>query len=306
MNWIKRNLWFVVGSGVALILLGAALFYVWQSIGRNNTAFDKLHEIYGNLQQLTSQKPGPGNDKVNNTQTAKEQEKQLREWIAKNGNYFDPIPPIPTNAPVTSELFASALRVTIDQMQHEAEAANVMLPPKYGFSFEAERSLVKFAPEGLPALTTQLGEVKTISEIFFGARVNALDSIQRMRVSTDDATGPQGDYFEGQPLTGEGMTVTPYYITFRSFSSEIAQVLGNFAHSPHGFVARIISVQPASAAPITTTGPSGGGMFAGENVAPPPQGQPGTPPRGGLQTVLKEQILRVTMEVDIVKLQPKT
>jgi hypothetical protein len=210
--------------------------------------------------------------------------------------------PIPTNNPVTSELFASALRLTIDQLQHEAEWANVTLPPRYGFSFEAERALVKFAPEGLPALTTQLGEMKTIAEVLFSARVNGLDAIQRLRVSTDDATGPQGDYFDGQPTTGDGMVITPYIITFRSFSSEIAQVLANFAHSPNGFVVKTLHVQPASAAPITAP-PTGGGGMAGENMAPQTQPQPS---RGGLQPALKEQILRVTMEVDIVKLQPKS
>ena len=59
----------------------------------------------------------------------------MREWIAKAQEYFQPIAPIPnlTNGPVTSELFAAALRRTIDQLQHEADAANVMVPPKYGF-----------------------------------------------------------------------------------------------------------------------------------------------------------------------------
>ena len=32
----------------------------------------------------------------------------------------------------------------------------------------------------------QLGEVKAISEVLFAARVNALDGIQRVRVSDDD------------------------------------------------------------------------------------------------------------------------
>ena len=55
-------------------------------------------------------------------------------------------------------------------MQHEAETASVTLPPRYGFSFEAQRVLVKFDPGGLGLLAQQLGEVKTISEILFAAR----------------------------------------------------------------------------------------------------------------------------------------
>jgi hypothetical protein len=43
-----------------------------------------------------------------------------------------------------------------------------------------------------------------------------------------------------------------------------------------------------------------GGM---QPVAPPPEPVAG---RGGLQTVLKEQLLRITIEVDLVKLLPKS
>ncbi len=72
----------------------------------------------------------------------------------------------------------------------------MLLPPNYGFSFEAQRSIVKFAPGSLPPLAVQLGEVKTISEILFASRVNSLDGIQRARVSDDDTAGPQSDYHQ--------------------------------------------------------------------------------------------------------------
>ena len=73
----------------------------------------------------------------------------------------------------------------------EAADASVTLPPQYGFSFEAERTLVKFAPGSLDALAQQLGEVKKICEILYAARINSLDGVRRVRVSNDDASGPQ-------------------------------------------------------------------------------------------------------------------
>ncbi|HEU6449644.1 MAG TPA: Amuc_1100 family pilus-like protein [Verrucomicrobiae bacterium] len=315
MNWIKRNLGFAVGGGIALLLLGGALFYLWQGMNRNSAAFEKLHGTYDNLKQLTSQKLSPGKNGTN-TFLARQQEKQLREWIAGTDEYFQPIQPIPTNQPVNSEMFASSLRNTIARLQREAAAANVMLPPQYAFSFEAERTLVKFAPNGLPLLTTQLGEVKTISEILFAARVNGVDAIQRQRVSDDDLNGPQGDYIidnsgnatpGAAAVAGGATTVTPYVVTFRSFSSEISEVLADFAASPHGFVIKNINVQPASAAPMGAMNPGIPGRGLGEEPERPMQPMPGAMPmRGGLQTVLKEQLLRVTMEVDIVKMQPKS
>lgn len=302
MAWIKRNLFFVIGSIVALALLAAAGFYDFKSWQRNAKAFQSLTEIYGDLTTVSSQNPSPGNDKINNTEAARAQEGQLREWIKKAREHFQPIAPIPSpdGGPVSSEAFASALRKTIDQLQHEADGANVIVPPKYGFSFEAQRSLVRFAPNGLVPLSEQLGEVKTISEIIFASQVNQFDGVQRLRVSDDDATGPASDYISGQPESTELAVLTPYQVAFRAFTPELAQVLAAFASSPHGFVVKAINVQPAGAAAATadTTQPQ-----------PPPQTMPapGTamPGNGGLQTILNEQLLRVTLLVEVVKLSPR-
>ena len=250
-----------------------------------------------------SKKPSPGNDRVDNIKAAKEQEGQVRDWTRQAAGYFQPIAPIPntgTNA-VSSEAFAAALRRTIDQLQHEAEAASVTLPPRYNFSFEAQRSRVNFSSGSLGALAAQFGEVKTISEILFAARVNSLDGIQRVRVSDDDANGPQADYFDSRSVTNNLAVLTPYQITFRSFSPEIAQVLAGFASSPHGFIVKSINVQLAGTAAAMSPETAG--------AMPPPSSPaaplPVAPGRGGLQTVLNEQLLRVTLVVEVVKLLPK-
>jgi len=334
MAWIKRNLFFVIGGILALGLLGAAGFYNYKGWSHNSAAFDKLNQIYGTLRNLTGQKPSPGNDKVDNIKAAKEQEAQIRDWIRQAVHYFQPIAPIPNtgNNAVSSEAFAGALRRTIDQLQHEAEVASVTLPPKYNFSFEAQRSLVKFSGN-LGALAAQFGEVKIIAEILFAAKVNSLDGIQRVRVSDDDANGPQADYFDGHSVTNNLAVLTPYQITFRSFSTEIAQVLADFASSPHGFIVKSINVQPAGAAAATAPGTAATAtaavpMLAATATAEPMLAQPYLPPglrarpaappaappapvptvtpgRGGLQTVLNEQLLRVTLVVEVVKLLPK-
>jgi hypothetical protein len=298
MMWIKRNLFFVVGGVLALGLLGAAGFYDYKSWRRNTAAFDKLNEVYKTLKELTSQKPSPSSE---NIETARQQEAQLRDWIGQTRNYFQPIAPIPdpTNGLISNEIFADALHRTIDQLQRDAPNANVSVLPQYSFSFEAQSKRVKFAPGGLNALATQLGEVKAISEILFAARVNQLDGIQRARVSDDDANGPSTDYLSDNSVTNELAVITPYTVTFRAFSHEIAQVLAGFASSPHGFVVKKINVQPAGAAP---TGPSPEMGGIPPPLAPTPGAMPG---KGGLQTVLQEQLLRVTIEVELVKLLSK-
>src|SRR5260221_3914899 len=127
MGWIKRNKFVVGGVVLALGMLGAAGFYDYQSWSRNTDAFVKLNEIYGKLGELTRKKPSPGNEKVNNTEAAKEQERQLREWIGKTAGYFQPIDPIPAggNGMIKTEEFARALSRTIGQMQRDATDAYV-------------------------------------------------------------------------------------------------------------------------------------------------------------------------------------
>jgi hypothetical protein len=280
-------------------LLGTAGYYNYKGWSQNTAKFNQLNDIYKALRDLTGKKPSPGGDKVDNIAAAREQERQIRDWIRRAADYFQPIAPIPNtgNNAVSSEAFAAALRRTIDQLQHEADAASVALPPKYNFSFEAERSLVKFSGN-LGALAAQFGEVKTISEILFTARVNSLDGIQRVRVSDDDANGPQADYFDGHSVTNNLAVLTPYQITFRSFSPEIAQVLAGFTSSPHGFIVKSINVQPAGTFAATSPDATAPTM----TPTPVPTMMPG---KGGLQTVLNEQLLRVTLVVEIVKLLPK-
>jgi hypothetical protein len=298
MGWIKRNKFFVVGIILALGLLGAAGFYDYQSWNRNAAAFDKLNEIYGTLGELTRKQPSPGNEKVDNIAAAQEQASQLGKWILQAQKYFQPIKRIPNigNSQLRAVEFAGALSQTIDELQHAAVGANVTLPPDYGFSFTAERNRVTFAPGSLEPLSVQLGEVKAISEILFAARVNSLDSVQRARVSDDDTAGPQSDYIDENSMTNDRAVLTPYQISFRAFSPEIAQVLAGFAASPHGFIVKGINVQRAE------TSAAAPGMQAAPSMLPP--GMPATG-RGGLQTVLNEQLLRVTIEVEVVKLSPK-
>jgi len=230
----------------------------------------------------------------------------LRAWNKSTEIYFKPIAAIPSGSPVQSEAYASGLRHTIDLLQHEASDASVSLPPKYDFSFTAERPLVKFAPGSLELLAVQLGEVKTICEILFAAHINALDGIQREKVSADDASGPQSDYLGQQTTTNEIACVTPYVVTFRCFTPELAKVVSSFTTCSNAFIIKSVNVLPAVASsPAGAANPAPAtDSNSGQPVAAVPSPAAGS--KGGLQTVLKEQLLRVTMELELVKLLPKS
>lgn len=318
MGWIKRNLIFVIAGAVALGLIGAGGFYIYKDWNRNSEASTKLNEIYATLKDLQQRKPAPGNDKINNTAIAKEQQQQVQAWVASAQKYFRPVSPIPSGV-VTSEAFGSALRHTVDQLQHEAADASVTLPPKFDFSFLAEMDRMTFSRDGLDSLAVQLGQVKTLAEIVFSTRINALDGIQRIRVSVDDAQGPQGDYTDEHPVTNDLAVITPYVVTFRCFTPELARAISAFATSSNTFLIKAINVEPAGvAAAIGADGaasaeypvmaPGNYERYAGRygRYAPPAAAPAMTAGKGGLQTVLKEQLLRVTMEVGFVNLLQKS
>lgn len=330
MDWIKRNLFFVVGGVVSLLLLGGAGYYIWSEYARNNAASDKLTEVYSSLESLAKQQPGPGKT---NTETAKLQEQDLRKWVNEATAHFQPIPGIPAGTNVSSKDFGLALSRTVNQLQRAAEDAGIALPPKYGFSFSKQLTAMTFAPGSLDQLAAQLGETKAIMDILFATRINALDSIQRVRVSEDDLQGSTMDYIENRPVTNDMAIINPYLITFRCFSSELSRVMAGFAVASNTFIIKTVNVTRADGSGAT---PGGAPGINGE--APPPGypqpgypqpgmpvmregGYPGaypgypqpgaTPPpvattKGGLQVVLKEQLLRVVIELELVKLQPKS
>ena len=304
MGWLKRNFFFAVGMASALGLLGAGLFYDYKMWQLNNDRYQQLTEIFNQLKNNTvpdghGHNISPGNAQVDNVQAAKDQTKELAEWIRQARDYFQPIEPVPnpTNGPISNEAFNGALHRTLDTLQREAAAANVQLPPQFLFSFTAQSQNVQFAPGSIEPLARQLGEVKAILETLYAARVNALESIQRVPISLDDSNGPPSDYLGDRPVTSDQAVLTPYELTFRGFSPEIAQTLEAFAASPHGFIIKTMSVAPAN---LNNNNNSQGGYPGnGPGPAPPP-----TPTKGGPVIALTEHELRITMEIEVVSLSP--
>lgn len=338
MDWIKRNLVFVIGASVALLLMVGAGFYTWTGYSHDTAASEELLAKYADLKRLSGLNLNPGSSKVDNIKTAREHQQTVRKVYEQAKTQFVAIPAIPAIRPdetnVTAEAFANSLSRTISYLQREATNASVILPPKYAFSFQQQSSLMKFAPGSPALLAVQLGEVKVLSEVLIAAKVNALDNIQRERVSPDDQAGQMTDYLDQKTEETDLAALTPYQFTFRCFTPELAQVLCGFASSHHGIIVKsfnvelapvtvveavqpVMTYQPVLEAPRPTQpnsafneryggrygmGKDGGGMRPPQAYTPPPLAAPlvapvSTAPRA----VLNEKQLRVTMLVQVVK-----
>lgn len=334
MSWIKRNLYFLIGSVVALALMGMAGWYLYSEWQLDNAAKDDLNpppgtlpaKGYAELERLYNLKPHPGDEKVDNIKEAQKQQDQLRELLGQARKHFERIPAIPVTTKINSQRFSAALRDTIAQLQREAVQASVSLPPKYDFTFQAVKPRVTHAPESLPLLAAQLGEVKAICGILFHAKIHSLENLRRERVSSDD--DPQAaaaDYLEQKSVTNDLARLAPYEISFRCFSADLAAVLDGFKRSPHCFIVRSIRVEPAAALASPEAAAAGGAAAssAPESVArryglegAPAPAQPGTlpsaaasgaragPARGGVPIVVNEKLLKVSLLLEVVKLIP--
>ena len=343
MAWIKRNLYFAIGSLVAIILMGAGGYLLYQQMSDENKVSEDITSLYAEWDTLNNQNPHPGmagEGKIDNVKAAQEQRQSLLAYIAKVRPYFKPITAITdisTNK-VSNADIATQLRNTIVQLQRTAEQQSVLLPHDYYFSFEAQRKLMVFDPASHEKIATHLGEIKAICEILFDAKINSLEFLRREVVSTDDLNAP--DYLPpDQKTTSTSLAdLTPYRVTFQCFSTELASVLGNLAASPYGLIVKNINVEPATptasaaggsvgfapAAPAYAPGapgfapnsggygvpPHGGmpGQYAPNPNYPPPGFQPTpapAPARPGMPTVfLNEKPLRVTLLIEVVKLKP--
>src|SRR6185503_11673910 len=164
MSWIKRNLYFLVSGVIAIGLLVCAGLYFYTKWSLNKQSLDTLNAAYEDWKRISTKRPNPGNDKVDNIKAAKDQQAQVRVSIQKVERYFAPIPPIPvqTEGADFAYLFRIGLRRTIDDLQREAANSGVAIPRNYGFSFEAERSIFNLNGAGLNPLSVQLGEVRAI------------------------------------------------------------------------------------------------------------------------------------------------
>jgi hypothetical protein len=338
MDWIKRNLLFAIGATVALVLMVGAGFYTWSGWSHNAKALDDLNGKYEELKRLTNLNPNPGSGKVDNIKAAREQQQAVRGAFAQAAKQFETIPAIPEGANVSVEAFANSLSRTIFTLQREATNAGITLSPKYSFSFQQQSSLMKFAAGSVGPLAMQLGEVKALCDVLIAAKINSLESIQRERVSADDQAGQQTDYLDLKTETNELAVLTPYQITFRSFTPEVAAVLCGFSRSPNGIIVKSFNVELAPAivaeviaAPVVTYvpapvaapppqygkdsvrdafreryGPRGQPGLQPPIYAPPPVVAPIAPPVSTApRAVLNEKQLKVTMLVQVVKLLPK-
>jgi hypothetical protein len=329
MAWIKRNLFFLIGTLIAVALIVVGVFYLLGQINDESQVTEDIQKVYSDLADLAGRKPHPGNDKIDNIKAAKDQETALRKYIERERALFQPIAPIPdmpTNKLSSAEFareFARELRNTIAELRRSADQQGVKLQTDYDFTFKSQKGSLTFDPGSLGPLSSHLGEIKALSEILFAAKINFLEGIQREVISSNQDNS-SSDYLSTRKTVSLPLAdLTPYQVSFQCFSAELAQVLTGLATSPYGFMVESINVEPANAveqvggpfptiAPVIQPMPVQPGVDQRNlrrfGVPPPgvgPAPAPAPAPTGRPVDFLKEKAFRVTLLVQVVKPKPE-
>jgi len=319
-------LFFVISVVVGLLLTGYCAFLLFNSLKENAGVSEEYKSTYDSLAALWNQVPFPD---TNNIQAAKADQERVRLFLADFRKRFAPFPAPPAK---DEKGFKTHLEDTLVRFRAEATNAGVLVPPDYSFGFSGLMGKLTYSTGNIRPWMQELEEIDAILDILYRAKINYLSGLQRVPVSMDD-TGT-GDFLAAATVTNQWGVVTPYKITFRGFSTEIAAVMEGFARSSNCFIiqnvvvvpdtsVQTVAYQPPSTQPTAAYAP----RLANPNPGPG-QGRPqpgGSPwprkaparvapapvaaaPGGGASapsvvTMLSESPLLVTVSIDVVKLK---
>jgi hypothetical protein len=253
MAWIKRNLYFVITVVVALGVTGYCGYLLFTVLNENSEVADKYNGSKSSLDGLLHQTPFPSPE---NIKSAEADAARVRNFLA---DFRKPFAPFPTPPKEDVQGFNTYLTKIIAQFGAEATNAGVGLDPGYAFSFSQQVGKLNHPIEAIGPWMVQMEEIRAILHILYAAKINYLEKIKRVSISQDDMGAD--DYIQFTNTTTSWGSISPYMVTFRGFSAEIANVLAGIASSSNCFIVKAIYVQP-SRVPLP----------------PPPADQPTAPP----------------------------
>jgi len=309
---------------VGLLLTGFCGYLLYSSLNANSGVGDEYKSTLSSLTELQNKSPYPAKE---NIEAAKADQIRVRDFLNDFRRRFAPFTPPPYE---DQKGFKTYLEDSLYRFHAGATNAGVLLPDSYFFSFSSLMGKLTYSPECIGPWMQQLEEISAILDILYRAKINYLDTLQRVPVCSDDGSGQ--DYLSAASVTNQWGVVTPYKMAFRCFSGDLAAVLEGFARSSNCFIVKDIDVLPSKAQLPVIIAPPSQQVQAAPMYVPRPQnpyenmnrgeryGMRGFMPRpmprpapmpmqiavpaapSAPETILSENPLYVTLSVDVVKL----
>jgi len=323
-------LFFVISVVAGLALTGYCAWLLFNSLSNNAAVSEDYKNTSDSLQAMQQKSPYPNKD---NIKAAKADQERVRLFLADFRKSFSSFPVPPAK---DEQGFQTYLGETLIRFRNGATNAGVELPPDYSFGFSGLIGKLTYNVGNIRPWMDELEEIDAILDILYRAKINYLSGLQRVPVSSDDSG--TGDLLPAISVTNQWGVVTPYKITFRGFSAEIAAVMEGFARSSNCFIIEALAIGPDTSVqtqiyqPAPQTAPAivrpqysspaqnpygQYGQNRGANRGAPPwirQRAPvnappaATAPTPGattpsVVTILSENPLTVIMSIDVVKLK---
>lgn len=319
MAWVKKNLVILIAAVISLAALGYAIFFVKQRMTADEEITAQLNDAAENYKRLLSRKIHPGNAKINNIERAKEELAKMKSFAGEMREYLKG-PDLGTN--LNNQVFRAQLDTSIAEFHRKAEEANVALPStNFWFTFTSYKTTVDFKGD-VAGLAAELADIRAILDVLYASRVHSIVAMRRVAVSDTEFLG-SSDYIPNrQPKTNDWAISTGYEVTFQGFSSELARVMEGLANAKECFVVKSVGVAQAPEERKPTPAPAYmpqpmpmyNNPYDRYRYNPQPYMQPRFIPQqpaatrsqpGALKTILDENKLRFTLQVDSVRLKPK-
>lgn len=227
---------------VSVLLIGGAGYFAYAQYTAYTTAQGNLSSVRDSWQSLEQQDPHPGTETVRNIEAAnKDLTNNVQVLYNNTVSLFQPVPDILlTNATDLN----IAVNEGIYRMTKGADLFGVTIKNDYNFTFRGQKAVVNYADSGsIPKYAFHLHNVERLVDAIFNARVHSLESIKRVKVDEIDDNS-FGIMTEVGMTKDEFLLHTPYEISFKGFSSELASVIEHLANSKDVYIVKAMKVEP--------------------------------------------------------------
>ncbi|MCD8533833.1 MAG: Amuc_1100 family pilus-like protein [Verrucomicrobia bacterium] len=231
----------MIGLAVAVLLIGGAGYFAFLQYNSFTQSQQTLQSERSTWEGLETKSPHPGTPNLDNIRSATNDLARVQQLFDTTQRLFRPVPPITISNAFDLNI---AVNRTISSLNKQASLYGVTVPNSYNFTFRGQKEVIDFKSKGsIPKFAYHLNNVEKLVQAVYNARVHSLESIKRVRVDETDENS--FGIMQNLGMTqDEFLLYTPYEISFKGFSSELASVLENLTNSEDVYIVKAMNVEP--------------------------------------------------------------
>lgn len=171
---LRKYMGWLIGGGVALVLVLALLVLVFRSRGQYVRVDESLQQVSVRQAGLIRRDPFPSPE---NVERAQRNQRLLQDYFQKlyNGFRQDQIMPVQ----LEPAQFPYLLEETIRSLSGRAQASKVKLPDKFSFGFEQYAQGALPVATNIPRLVVQIKTIEQLCGILFDNKISELVAVER-------------------------------------------------------------------------------------------------------------------------------